>query len=158
MLILNNPYKNKNNKGGYLSMGNLYGTDQINSIDEMANSEALLELYLVDDVLNGSAEDLMKFTESEEYNILVEKGVLDKKIVDRATLRKMDLNRRIKLAAYQMAKDTKDPNWDKLLKYAALKKSYAKKILSKYGKKAERIARISQKAYIKKAKSSVKKD
>lgn len=139
-------------------MSNLYGTTQITSIDEMANSEALLELYLVDDILNASSSDLQKFTESEEYKVLVEKGALDKKFIDRATVRKMDLNRRIKLSAYQMAKDTKDPNWDKLLKYAALKKSYAKKILSKFGKKAERIARISQKNYIKKAKSAAGKD
>ena len=135
-------------------MSNLYGTTQITSINEMANSEALLELYLVDDILNASSSDLQKFTESEEYKVLVEKGALDKKFIDRATVRKMDLHRRIKLSAYQMAKDTKDPNWDKLLKYAALKKSYAKKILSKFGKKAERIARISQKNYIKKAKSA----
>jgi hypothetical protein len=139
-------------------MSNLYGTTQITSIDEMANSEALLELYLVDDILNASSSDLQKFTESEEYKVLVEKGALDKKFIDRATVRKMDLHRRIKLSAYQMAKDTKDPNWDKLLKYAALKKSYAKKILSKFGKKAERIARISQKNYIKKAKSAAAKE
>ena len=137
-------------------MSNLYGTSQITSIDEMANSEALMELYAVDDVLNASSSDLMKFTESEEFKVLVEKGVLDKKFIDRATVRKMDLNRRIKLGAYQMAKDLKDPLWDKLLKYAGLKKTYAKKILTKYGKKAERVARIGQKNYIKKAKSAAK--
>ena len=139
-------------------MSNLYSTDQITSIDEMANSEALLELYLVDDLLNGSSQDLEKFCESEEYRVLVEKGALDKKVIDRATIRKMDLNRRIKLAAYQMAKDTKSPDWDKLLKYAALKKQYAKKILNKFGKKAERVARISQKQYIKKVKGAAKKE
>ena len=137
-----------------LTMGNLYSTTQITSIEEMANSEALMELYLVDDILNASSKDLQDFCESEQCKILIEKGVLDKKFVDRATVRKMDLNRRIKLAAYQMAKDTHDPLWDKLVKYAGLKKSIAKKILTKYGKKAERIGRIGQKNYIKKSKAA----
>ena len=135
-------------------MGNLYSTTQITSIEEMANSEALMELYLVDDILNASSKDLQDFCESEQCKILIENGVLDKKFVDRATVRKMDLNRRIKLAAYQMAKDTHDPLWDKLVKYAGLKKSIAKKILTKYGKKAERIGRIGQKNYIKKSKAA----
>jgi hypothetical protein len=52
-----------------------------------------------------------------------------------------------------MAKDANDPLWAKLVKFKKLKKEYAQKILNKYGKKAERAAKIAQKNYIKKARS-----
>ena len=139
-------------------MNNLYGTSQITSMDEMVNSEALQELFLIDDLLNGTPEQIKEFCESEEAKILVEAGKLDKRIMTKAQVRQMDLNRRIKLTAYQLAKDNKDPNWAKLVKYQGLKKQYAQKILTKYGKKAERIAKLQQKAYIKNAKKAVAND
>lgn len=135
-------------------MSNLYGTSQITSIEEMANSKELLELFAIDDILSESAEDIKAFCESEEGKVMLEKAGLDKKFIDRATVRKMDLNRRIKLTSYMLAKGANDPNWAKLAKYSKLKKQYAEKILTKYGKKAERIAKVSQKEFIKKAKST----
>lgn len=135
-------------------MSNLYGTTTITSIEEAAKDERLMALYALDDIMNESVEDIEAFCESEEGKIIMEKVGLEKKIVDRATVRKMDLNRRIKLTAYQLAKDSKDPNWDKLVKYSKLKKMYASKILNKFGKKAERIAKISQKEYIKKTRGA----
>lgn len=140
-------------------MSGLYGTSTITSIDEMANSEELMSLYLLDDIMNeSSTEAIEEFCNSEEGKIIMEKVGLDKKIIDRATIRKMDLNRRIKLTAYQMARDSKDPNWTKLVKYSALKKQYAKKILNKYGKKAERVAKINQKEYIKRSRKAASSD
>jgi hypothetical protein len=136
-------------------MSNLYGTTQIKSMDEIANSETLQELFMIDDLLNGTPEMLEEFCNSEEAKILVEAGKLDKRIITKAQVRQMDLNRRIKLTAYQLAKDANDPNWTKLVKYQKLKKQYAQKILTKYGKKAERIAKIQQKQYIKSAKKAV---
>jgi hypothetical protein len=50
-----------------------------------------------------------------------------------------------------MAKQAKDPNWAKLVKATKAKKMYKNKILTKYGKKAERVAKIAQKNYIKNA-------
>lgn len=133
-------------------MGNLYGTSQITSIEEAANNDALLELYLVDDILRGSTDQIQEFCKSEEAQILVEKQVLNKPTLHRLS-KQDDLKRRIKLTAYQLAKDANDPNWAKLVKYQGLKKQYANKILQKYGKKAERIAKIAQKNYIKKSRS-----
>ncbi len=135
-------------------MSNLYGTSTITSVDEMANSEELMSLYLLDDIMNESAEAIEEFCDSEEGKIIMEKVGLDKKLLSRATIRKMDLNRRIKLTAYQMARDAKSPDWAKLVKYSALKKQYAKKILNKFGKKAERIAKINQKEYIKRSRAA----
>ena len=135
-------------------MSNLYGTSTIASIDEMAGNEELMSLYLLDDIMQESVDAINEFCDSEEGKVIMEKVGLDKKIIDRATIRKMDLNRRIKLTAYQLARDAKSSDWAKLVKYSALKKQYATKILNKYGKKAERIAKINQKEYIKKSRAS----
>ena len=135
-------------------MSNLYGTSTIASIDEMAGNEELMSLYLLDDIMQESVDAINEFCDSEEGKVIMEKVGLDKKIIDRATIRKMDLNRRIKLTAYQLARDAKSSDWAKLVKYSALKKQYATKILNKYGKKAERIAKINQKEYIKKSRGA----
>ena len=133
-------------------MNNLYGTAHIASAEDIANSKAIKELFTIDDVLRGTTEDIQKFCESEEAQILVEKQVLTKPSLHRMS-KQDDLKRRIKLASYQMAKDNNDPLWAKLVKFQGLKKQFAQKILNKYGKKAERVAKIAQKNYIKSAKS-----
>ena len=135
-------------------MSNLYGTSTIASIDEMAGNEELMSLYLLDDIMQESVDAINEFCDSEEGKVIMEKVGLDKKIIDKATIRKMDLNRRTKLATYVMAREDKSPDWTKLVKYSALKRKYANKILNKYGKKAERIAKISQKEYIKKSRGA----
>ena len=129
-------------------MSNLYGTSQITSIEEMANSEELQRLFLLDDILSESSEKIQEFVNSEEGAVLMEKAALDKKIVDRATVRKMDLHKRIVLTSFLMAKQAKSPDWAKLVKFTKLKKQYKNKILTKFGKKAERVAKIAQKNYI----------
>lgn len=131
---------------------NLYGNDSIASVEEIANSNALMELFLVDDILHSSKDQIKEFCESAEAQVLVEKAVLNKPMLVRIS-KEADFKRRVKLTAYHLAKDAKDPLWDKLVKYHGLKKQFAQKILTKYGKKAERIAKISQKKYIQKAKS-----
>ncbi len=139
-------------------MSNLYGTSQITSIEEMANSEELQRLFLLDDILSESAESIQEFVNSEEGSVLMEKAALDKKIVDRATVRKMDLHKRIVLTAFLMAKQAKSPDWAKLVKFTKLKKQYKNKILTKFGKKAERVAKIAQKNYIKNSRKAKKED
>ena len=133
-------------------MSNLYGTSQIASVEEIGNSDALFEAFLIDDIMRGSSDDIKNFCESEEAQILVEKQVLNKPTIHRMS-KADDYKRRVKLASYQLAKDANDPLCKKLIKYQKLKKEFANKILAKYGKKAERIAKIAQKNYIKKAKS-----
>lgn len=133
-------------------MSELYGTTHISSVEEVANDDRLMGMFIVDDVLRGTQGDIKKFCESEEAKILVEKQVLNKPTLHRLS-KQDDLKRRIKLISYQMAKDANDPLWAKLVKFQKLKKEYAQKILNKYGKKAERAAKIAQKNYIKKARS-----
>ena len=133
-------------------MSELYGTSLVTSVEEMANSNALLELFYVDDILRGTSEEIKEFCESEEAQVLVEKQVLNKPTLHR--LSKIDdLKRRQKLAAYMLASAAKDPLFAKLVKYQKLKKQYSNQILKKYANKALRIAKLNQKDYIKKAKA-----
>ena len=131
-------------------MDGLYGTSHVSSIEEAANDERLLELFLIDDLLRESEDVVKEFCESAEAQILVEKQVLNKPTLHRLS-KQDDLKRRTKLVCYQLAKDAKDPEWAKLVKYQTLKKQSAKKILTKYENKAKRIAAIAQKQYIAKA-------
>ena len=47
-------------------MSELYNASHITSIDEMAQSNELLELFLIDDVLRGTDQEIKNFCESEE--------------------------------------------------------------------------------------------
>ena len=102
-------------------MSNLYGTSQIASVEEIGNSDALFEAFLIDDIMRGSSDDIKNFCESEEAQILVEKQVLNKPTIHRMS-KADDYKRRVKLASYQLAKDANDPLWTRLVKYQKLKK------------------------------------
>lgn len=138
-------------------MSELYGTSQITSVDEMAQDQELLELFLIDDVLRGTSEEIHNFCESEEAAILVEQGMLKKNALVRMNTLESDYNRRVKLTSYRLAKAANDPKFTKLVKFSRLKKQYANEIYAKYGKKAARIAKGAQKEYIKNARSAKSK-
>ena len=133
-------------------MSNLYGDSTISSIDEMANSDTLLELFMVDDLMRASDEEVAAFMESAEAELLMEKSVLKKPTLIRMS-KQADFNRRLKLCAYYLAKSENSSLWTKLVKAQTMKKAAANAILKKYGKKAARLATISQKNYVKKAKA-----
>lgn len=128
----------------------LYGATPIDSIEKIGNGNELLEMYLVDDILRQNSDDIRTFCESEQAKILQEKAVLRKSTMMRLS-KQDDFQRRVKLAAYQLAKEANDPEFDKLKKYTALKKQSANKIMKKYGVKAEKVAKVGQKNYIKTA-------
>ena len=133
-------------------MADLYSAGNIRSIDELATSDELFEAFLVQDMLRGTEKEIKNFCESEEAQILVEKAVLKKPTLMRLG-KTDDEKRRTKLTAYQMAKEANDPEWKKLKKYTALRKQSIAKIMKKYGKKSQRVAKIAQKEYIKKSRS-----
>ena len=142
----------------------LYGAKPIDSIEKIGNSNELLEAFFVDDVLRLNSEDIKTFCESEEAKILQEKAVLKKPTMMRLS-KADDEKRRIKLAAYQLAKEANDPEFAKLKKYTALRKQSINKIMNKYGTKAAKVAKVAQKNYMKtaakvtdSAKSEDKKD
>lgn len=128
----------------------LYGTQIVNSIENIANSDRFLEMMIVDDVLRGTSDQIKAFCESAECKVLQEKQVLRKPTMMRLS-KADDEKRRIKLAAYELAKEANDPEFVKLKKYTALRKQSIAKIMKKYGPKAEKIAKSAQKNYIKTA-------
>ena len=131
----------------------LYGTTQLASLEEEANSNEVLEMFLVDDLLRETSDEIKNFCESEEAKILTEKAVLRKPTLMRLS-KADDERRRVKLMAYKLAKEANDPEWKKLKKFTALRKQSIAKIMQKYGRKAEKLAKIAQKNYIKNAASA----
>ena len=125
----------------------LYGTSQLSSMEAAANSDAVLEMLFVDDILRGTSEQIKEFCESEEAKILQEKAILKKPTMIRLS-KADDEKRRVKLMAYQLAKEANDPEWTKLKTYTEKRKASISKIMQKYGPKAERMAKIAQKNYI----------
>ena len=131
----------------------LYGmNDNLQDLETLAKSDSIQEMLLLDELLKGSSDQIHEFCESPEAQILVEKAVLKKPTLMR--LSKIDdQKRRTKLMAYQLAKESGDPNWTKLKKIMAMKKATIRKIMSKYGPKATRLSKLAQKEYIKNAKA-----
>ena len=126
---------------------NLYGANESKSIEDVANSDSIMEMFLMDDLMHSSQDQISEFCESAEAQVLVEKAVLNKPTLIR--LSKIDdQKRRIKIIAYQLAKEANDPEWNKMKKYTALRKQTIRKIMRKYGKKAQRIAKVAQNNYI----------
>lgn len=129
----------------------LYGSEKLRTTDSVANE--LLEMFVVDDVIRGDKAQIKTFCESEMAKVLQEKNVLKKPTMMRLS-KEDDEKRRIKIAAYNLAKAANDPLWVKFKKYSALRRECSNKIVTKYGAKAERQAKIAQKEYIKMASRS----
>lgn len=129
----------------------LYGTDSLTSVEELANSNTILEMLFTDDILRLNDEQIKEFCTSESAKILEEKAVLKKPTLVRLS-KADDEKRRVKLIAYQLAKDANDPEWTKLKSYTAKRKESINKIMKKYGNKAKKIAKLAQKNYINTAK------
>ena len=130
----------------------LYGHDKLieMGIDEEATIKELTEMFFIDDIKRMSSEQIHEFCESEMATALVEKAVLKKPTLMRLS-KADDEKRRIRLACYQLARDNNDPAWVKMKKYRDMWKEERAKIFQKYAARATRIARISQKNYIKTA-------
>ena len=128
----------------------LYGTTQLSNMESIANSNEVLEMLIVDDVLRGTNEQIREFVESDFAKVLMEKAVLKKPTMMRLS-KQDDQKRRVKLMAYQLAKEANDPNFKKLKLYTAKRKECIGAIMKKYGPKAEKLATMAQKNYIKTA-------
>ena len=121
---------------------------------EMTDSvKAVTESMIYADLIQLPAEEIKEFCESGEAEALMEKAVLNKKTLVRLS-KKDDLARRVKQAAYQLAREKKDPLWVKLVKTQMMKRKLVAAIMKKYQNPALRLARASQVEYIKAAKNS----
>ena len=131
----------------------LYDSTKLISLEAIGNSNAMLEMMIVDDVLRGDAKSIKEFCESATAKVLQEKSVLRKPTMMRLS-KADDAARRTKLAVYALAKEAHDPLYAKLKMYIKGKKAMTAKLMKKYGNKGQRVANIAQKNYIKVAQSS----
>lgn len=127
-------------------------TEQNSSVDDILNEDfdmdAYLETCLFMELSSLPYEDRKAIAESEEAAVLEAKGLIGRKTFIRLN-KNDDVERRTTAAAYQMAKDANDPLWNKLTFHLNKKKEFKNKIIKKYGPRATRVAKQSQKAYLK---------
>ena len=117
-------------------------------LDEEFDMDAFNETCVFMELASLPEKDRIAVAESEEAAILEAKGKISRKTIIRLN-KKDDMERRTSAAAYQLAKDSNDPLWTKLVKALNMKKMYKEKILKKYGVKAQRVAKQSQRDYLK---------
>lgn len=116
-------------------------------LDEEFDMDAYNETCLFMELASLPYEDRKAIVESEEAAVLEAKGLIGRKTLIRLN-KNDDVNRRTSAAAYQMAKDNNDPLWKKLMFHMSKKNEYKQKILKKYNSKATRIAKKSQKDFM----------
>ena len=112
------------------------------------DQDALMENMLVDEMNRMSDAEFEAYTESSEFNNLVEAGVLGRRSLVKMN-RKDDLRRRIHLASIQMAREQGDADWEALRKNRINERRLLKKIYKKYQNRVRRNAMQSQKRLIK---------
>lgn len=126
---------------------------ELESIDEnfVLSDEGLKELqesYLCDELSKLTSDKIQEFLVSEEFEIMQEKGLIGKKT--RVQLSKVDdLERRIGMAAIQIAKERKDPIYDKLILNRVKEREYLDTINKRYTNPARKVALTQQKNFIK---------
>ena len=112
------------------------------------DQDALMENMLVDEMNRMSDAEFEAYTESSEFNNLVEAGVLGRRSLVKMN-RKDDLRRRIHLASIQMAREQGDADWEALRKNRINERRLRKKIYTMYQNRVRRNAMQSQKRLIK---------
>ena len=117
-------------------------------LDEEFDMDSFNETCVYMELAQLPEEQRKAVVESEEAAILESKGKISRKTIVRLN-RADDMERRTTAAAYQMAKDKNDPLWTKLVRALDMKKKYKSAIVKKYGTKAQRVAKQSQKDYLK---------
>ena len=130
-----------------LNCSNTYeGPDMDTPISESGMVE-LEQQFLIEECGRMTEAELSEFLESSLCEQLVTEGKMRKNTIVFLSGR-ADLDRRTKMAAIQMAKDNNDPLWAKLKKNRIKEREIISKIMQKYGHKSHKIAKSSQKDWI----------
>lgn len=127
----------------------IFSTENVSMDNELLNPDELLESYIYDELSRLPDERRKEVLESEEMKALEEARIISRKTLVRLS-REDDYARRVKMAALQLAKDNNDVLFDKLAKNRIKERELLGKIVTKYGAKASKVAKIGQKAYLKK--------
>lgn len=119
---------------------------ELENID--VNYEELMEAFFYDDFASCSDEEKKALFESAEVALLEKKNITNKKTMVRLN-KNDDISRRTTMAALQLAKDNNDPLW-KALKINRIKeRKLLNAIEKKYNSRAQKVARVGQKEYLK---------
>ena len=127
-----------------------FSTDSGSMSGSLKNENELMEQYIYDEVSMLTDEDKQAFIESAEAKVLQEKGLISRKTLVRLN-KNDDLTRRTKMAAFQIAKENKDPLWAALVKNRIKERILINKIATKYASKSKVAAKKGQREYIKQA-------
>ena len=103
------------------------------------------------DYFDGGEEAVQSFFESAEVEAMLEAfpfGLGAKKRTIVSMSKKDDLKRRARLASLIIAREKKDPLFDKLAANRVRERALRKAIFQKYEKSAYKVARVSQKKHI----------
>lgn len=115
---------------------------------ELQGASELQEAYIYDELSRLPDDKRKEFLESEQCQSMLEAGLIGRKTLVRLS-KSDDMERRITMAAMQLAKDHNDPLWDKLVVNRVRERDLLSKITTKYGAKAQRVAKMGQKEYLK---------
>lgn len=120
-----------------------------NDFDEDLKYDELLETYIYDEISKLPDEKIQEFVHSEAADAMMQKGIIGKRTLVRLS-KADDMERRIGMAALQIAKDKDDPLWNQLAKIRERERDILDKINKKYENKARQSAKVGQKEYLKK--------
>ena len=126
----------------------IYGNVLNEGIDNSEIPAGLVEPYIVDEVSQLTEEQIQEFCHSPEAEQMVQEGTMRKKTLVRLS-KKDDMSRRRTMAAFSIARQKKDALWTKLVKNRVQERKLIGEIVKKYGNKADRVAKVGQKEYLK---------
>jgi hypothetical protein len=114
----------------------------------ITDTAAFLEALIVDRVASMNEAERNEYMNSEEFKYLEEAGVVGRKAIVRMS-KQADLDRRVMLAAMQMAREKGDNDFELLRKNRIKERQLLDRIYKKYNNMVRRDAKKAQQKLIK---------
>ena len=114
----------------------------------ISDTAAFLEALIVDRVASMNEAERNEYLNSDEFKYLEEAGVVGRKAVVRMS-KQADLDRRVMLAAMQMAREKGDNDFELLRKNRIKERQLLDRIYKKYNNMVRRDAKKAQQKLIK---------
>lgn len=124
------------------------GTKPVDMTGGVIDDQFMIESAIVQQVEMMNDRERSEYLNSEEFQNLVEAGVVGRRAIVRMS-RAADLDRRIHLLSLQMAKENGDADWEALRRNRIAERKLLDKIYKKYNNRVQQQATMSQKRLIK---------
>lgn len=125
------------------------GNVEVTVENSIKNKDEYEQLMIADEIANMDKESLEEFCKPGGLGeTLVTEGKLKNRTIIRLS-KKDDLARRKKMNCYQLAKEANSTAWKKFHYHRTEALKYEKQMFKQFGAKAERLAKESQRDYIK---------